>query len=347
MTRRVPRYQATIKQTLIFYDAPQMLLLSGQDDNPIVALAVDHEDMADPFFACYVTKPHWQQYLSGKVDLRYLYDNPMFGNHYFFDLESVEEDKRVNLTKATPAQVKDEEAYWPGHGFFSYNHTEEIEGHQKVKTNEQRLFIDGTWDTTEFSDFMRSLSGIYDIHVLNDFIGISNKAAEQGWQRLKSAIAKRRWTAGGSYINFFSNLLGAAELNNQPMRLSGIQYASPGHLNFSCNKATYEAAIHTLQNYEMTEEEASKAFQHINKVLDREKLKTASPEAEFSSDDIRDHVQDSADVLLRATGIKRPDKIRQLCDDNILVYAKVSLAMFRRYKNAHAYISKGRVQLSQ
>lgn len=114
---------ATLIDTLVYFDEPQLLLLQSDRANKMLAVAIPAlEGLGDfPFFACEVRDKPFQKYLSGKADLHHVFSNCIRDKYYLFDLSAVVED-RVNLTPATQEQQTNTD-FWPEVGFFSRSHT--------------------------------------------------------------------------------------------------------------------------------------------------------------------------------------------------------------------------------
>ena len=81
---RRPR-AAKYLQTLIFYDEPQLMLLSTEGDSLLIALAIEDDILQDPYLAAEISKDQYGEYLAERFDLRYLFTNPYFKAWYFFE----------------------------------------------------------------------------------------------------------------------------------------------------------------------------------------------------------------------------------------------------------------------
>ncbi|MBF0154877.1 MAG: hypothetical protein HQL64_14140 [Magnetococcales bacterium] len=336
MTKRYSTLDATLKKTLLYFDGPQIMLLTDARHSIIVAVAVERDDMEQPFFACRVDKRHWEKYMSGKADLHYLFSNALSGVYYFFDL-AAEDKSIVELRLALPDEIENND-FWPETGFFSSSHTETM-GDSKENTSICQIFnIDGSWDIKDFSQFN---NGIFDIYVIS-YLRV-HEFSESIRTGLSELVPTRLWTAGGSYISFFKKLAGWANLG--PLRVKRIQYASPGQIELLGNEEVFNKMIHSIRMFGRLEKEISEAYGYIDKTLDYERLKTAKPPAEFSCDVIEESVREKANFILQSVGIENPDVFLASCGGDVLVYAKIVLSICRRIQGVHNFISEGRVQI--
>ncbi|MBF0166199.1 MAG: hypothetical protein HQL45_01105 [Alphaproteobacteria bacterium] len=355
---------ANFIQTLMYYDGPQIVLLSlGKTGANIVGVAIEKEGMDYPFFACAVKKRDWQRYIDGKVDLFYLFKNPAGGRRYFFDLNKITDDSRVSLQQAKGNENFDN-AYWPERGVFSTCHTEELQ-HGRTQENDVQVFnIDGTWEAMDFSGFYSKISDIYAIFLLRDMF--KNKThADKILSKVKSGVKARFWQGGGSYKGFYHALSHSMPFMS-PLRVSRIQYASPGQIELRGREDIFVEMILSLSCFEETNREAAESsrnkvgvvsnkdelvesppekYRYIDNILSKEKLKTAKPDTKFSSGVIKESVKNKAASLLSDVGVQDTDTFfSKICDENVLIFAKLTLSIYRRFKGVNDFISEGRVE---
>ncbi|MFC7048639.1 hypothetical protein [Emcibacter nanhaiensis] len=335
--------KAKLVKTLVFYDEPQLLLLNstGKRQDVIIAVAIERDDLEFPFFACKVYRRDWTRYLNGKADLRYLFNRASRREYFFFDL-ATEKDGEITLNKAKSVEEFEKPEYWPAHGFFSSSHTVATDEDDYASKCIQVFNIDGMWETIDFSSFYSKVSDIYGILFAQNELNSPKNDSEK--EKLRTSIISRLWRGGGSYSGFYKDLRFALP-DMAPLRVNKIQYASPGKIELIGEEFIFSDIMAMLKEFNANYVEAKNAYDDINKILSKEKLKKKGPDASFALDANRDFVKKRSKELLEAIGVSVPKTMFEVCDKNVLVYSKVSLSIYRRFKGLHDFISEGRVEV--
>lgn len=339
MTHQQSRLHATISKTLLYYDGPQIILLNGFSNMPIIAVAVNYDGMEYPFFACYTQQKHLDKYIHGKADLHFVFANAHMSEYYFFDLFEANNDV-VNLIRATSDESRNND-FWPSKGFFSSNHILENEN---LHDTRRRFNINGAWEADDFTQFNRKMFDMYAIMSAKKILESVDSTPET-LAELNALIINQSWEGGNSYVNFYKPFTTKIEIHS-PIKVKSIQYASPGNIDLIGDKNIFDEMSRAITKFEQNIEKAAKAYQYINKILGQEKLKTSKASSEFSSEAIKNHVKGQADIILNSIGIDTPAIFMHSCNDNILIYSKLVLSIFRRIKGVYNFISEGRVQFN-
>ncbi|MBF0439400.1 MAG: hypothetical protein HQL93_09800 [Magnetococcales bacterium] len=323
--------EATISETLLYYDGPQLVLLSGANGDKGIAVAITRDGMEYPFFACYIHQKILEKYLIGKVDLYYLFSNASSSAYYFFDLFLVKNDI-VSLERVSEDEAQNKD-YWPEKGFFSSNHSSVLSSRTE---DPEYININGAWDMSELSLFFKKFSEIYAILFIVNF----------NVRKLKKLISSRYWQGGGSYLSFYDSLMEEVE-NSNLLTLKSIQYASPGKLGMVGNTVVINKVVDLIQIFENHSVQALQAYRSIDRILNNEKLKSSEASTNFSSQSIENYVKNQADIILNALGIDTQNNpFFDACNCNVLIYSKLVLSIHRRVDSVHNFISEGRVQLT-
>lgn len=323
---------------LVYFDGPQVALLRANKTN-VIAVAVEKDGMEYPFFCCRVYKHHWQRYLDGKADLHFLFSNPAMGDYFFFDWNEINEDGFVKLIKATEQEANNLD-YWPDRGFFSSAHTEMIKN-ASSNVSSKVFNIDGTWDAMDFSSFYGKISDVYAIFVAED--RLSNAAANDNvFNTIKNNVLTRLWQGGGSYSGFY-NALEQNITDMDPLKVTRIKYASPGEIELRGQTEVFSEMLSSFSDFEDIARKADEAYRGIDQILTKEKLKSAKPNSSISNRILEVFVKEKADSVLSYIGITQNDKFFEACDRNVLVYAKLVMSIYRRFKGVYNFMSEGRV----
>lgn len=337
--------KANFVQTLMYYDGPQVVLLTiGKKGSTMVAVAIQKDGMEYPFFGCAVKKRDWERYLEGKVDLFYLFANATVGHKYFFDLDKLGDDGVVTLKKATDAELEVPDI-WPDRGFFATYHTEPLADLPNVENDIQVFNIDGTWEAVDFSGFYGKLSDIYAIFYLREMFE-GGHASAAVLDKAKAAVRARLWQAGGSYKGFYG-ALGDGVPSMSRLRVSRIQYASPGKIELRGREDLFEDMLTSLDHLKAGLGEAKEAYRYIDQVLAHESLKKAGPNSTFSAEGLKNSVKEKSLFLLKQMGIRKPETFFDVCDQNVLVFAKLTLSVYRRFKGIYDFVAEGRIAAEQ
>ena len=329
----------TIKNVLVFYDEPQVVLLEGAKKIHSIAVAVEKEGMEYPFFCCEIYKRDWLKYLNQKADLYFLFKNALNRKYYFFDWND-QNERKVNLIKATEEEIKNPE-FWPERGFFAVNHTETLAGENDQSRAIQTFEIDGSWAAVDFSAFYAKMADLYGLAFIDQLMEDNEKSAATELS-LKSSIVSKLWRGGGSYVGFYSDLMNTIK-GMVPLNVKKIQYASPGTIEFSGNQDVFNEMMRYLDEFSQNLKESSECYKRIDAVLSREKLKKAPPEASFSSSAMESYVKKNSDDLIKLVGVGREDNFFNACGKNYVIYAKLCLSIHRRLKGIYDFYSEGRV----
>src|SRR6202012_4007278 len=113
------KIKAELKEVLVEYDGPQLLLLRSAKDRDMLAVAVEKEPMRQAFFTCEVRQKVLHKYFSEKVDLRFVFEQGY--RHYFFDLAEAHQGA-ITAISASESEEQSEE-FWPEAGAFARVHT--------------------------------------------------------------------------------------------------------------------------------------------------------------------------------------------------------------------------------
>lgn len=331
--------RAQFEHTLVYYDEPHVITLRARATR-FIAIAVPTDEDSALFFAVTVSQSDWQKYISGHVDLRYLFVFPTSRIRYTFDLNKIDEDHKVTLVPFERMKDTPEE-YLPSPRFFSENHTEEIE--EVIFSNfKEVLNIDGEWELTEFGAFQQKYSDVYAFLTSSADYADENASAERK-DEIWKAFKGLPFQGGGSYVSLYK------ELNdNVPridrLKLDKIKYASPGTVEIFGRKAIFDELQHLVETYLMHRGDVLKSYKELYDFLSRNKyLKLAS--YKFDKDDPSGvYILNKARELSDKLGFSRFSALQKLCSGNELVIAKVVLSLYRRVEQASTFFAQGRVE---
>lgn len=337
---RLPSYarRATFVQTLVYYDGPQVMLFKSDRGFPSVGVAVGEPD--EQHYALFVTEmldATWRRYLAQKVDLRYLFRDGS-KRRYFADWLTLD-SQRLALSRAD--DVQNDSSLIPDAGFWARDHTVEVHSGAQSAESLTSFAIDGTWDASDFSRFYGKIA---DLYALSAIATKSSTGTVTGHARdaVKQIIRNSSWRGGGSYVGFYDSIFAKVD-DLLPLRVSKIAYASPGTIDLKGSLEPLEDVARIVESFGADSGEIAASYKFVDKVLQREGLKKASPGDAFSSESIRASVLHHSFKMTRQLGIEDPDALLELCGDNVLIFSKIALSFFRRARDLYAFHAEGRV----
>jgi hypothetical protein len=333
---------AAIVEELVDYDGPQLLLLETSKKRRMLATAVQRDKMQEPFFGCEVTDKIYEQYFDQIADLHFAFERALGSRYYFFDLAKVDEKNTVPLQLAKDDEAKRPE-YWPQVGFFARSHTTKFNLSKAVGST-KTFKIDGRWGANDFSHFYAKMSNLYALFgVLGRLDDETNSAAERGF--IRQTIEDRFWQGGGSYVGFYDSLVARNRtLKLSPLEVARIQYASPGEIALRGNKKSLNEVNELLDVFDDNWKHLSSRYRQIRGALQKEALLSAKPTATFSTPAMKSFVRKEVRKFAEEMKLDRVDEIYDACDQNVLIFTKVILSVFRRADELYTYHAEGRVQ---
>lgn len=334
---------AEVVEELVDYDGPQLLLLNSSRHKFMLAIAVRANGMDYPFFGCEVTDSIIDRYFDNEVDLLYVFRKAMAGKYYAFDYEKCSLSGQVPLKPA--GELADDPLNWPNIGFFARSHTSNFKRHSKQGVS--RLFsIDGKWEASDFSRFHGKMSDIYELFGVIENVGARNAAADREF--LREAIVDRFWQGGGSYVGFYGSM-GArnARYHRMPLGVDKIAYASPGQIVLRGNEKILNQIGSVVSAFQLNEKYLIDTYRKIYIYLKKDGLLSAGPDKGFSLDSAKEDVLKLSIDLSDIIAIGKGKEILSLCNDNVVVFAKIVLSIFRRAREIFAFYSEGRVQSTE
>jgi len=343
---RKPSYarKAYLLQTLVFFDGPQVVLFKSDRQFPMIGLAVDFEDYGDPsaadFLLTEVTDRSWRDYIDQKVDLRFLF---LDASKRLYTGRWTEEDGHtIPLKVAKPNELSAE--FLPDHGFWSRNHTIELDEASKRPTTSQEYAIDGTWDASDFSRFYGRTADLY------AFLSVTSDKILGGLDAIKrlnveGLIKGLAWQGGGSYVGFYDRLFGQVD-DLIPLRVSRIAYASPGTIELRGDEEPLNDVNAMIEAFEKNRDDLTSLYSSIHGRLKKARLLGAAADRGFPNPEIESVVRDLSFSLYSHLGVENPASFFELCGRNTLVFSKIVLSVFRRVKDLQTFHAQGRVTVT-
>lgn len=336
MTKTISQ-QATLIQTLIFFDEPQVILLKTKQLSYIIAIAVHAQKNIHPFYGAEISETQLREYLSEKYDLRYLMMRPVFKNWYMLDLGKMENDivplKRMQLTESIG------KSFLPGKGIFAREHTEDCVLHSGNTYAEDTLCVDGSWDLPEVSYMYRQYRDLYIVFNSSDMF-VDPYASSSSKRKVVEAFNKP-WEGGGSYGAFYDSMRGA-QTPDERLQLAAMQYMSPGFVRIRGNIKPFHDIRRLVEHYKHNMSAINKEYDEFHKYLSQMNLLTLPANKFDKTDKVAEEVEERAKHFAITLDAIPYARLYKMAGRDQLTVAKVLLSIQRRLANFYEFFLQGR-----
>lgn len=340
MTTKLPEEpNASIIETLVYYDGPQLVILEDGSDYVILGTAIEKEGMQYPLFCAAALKRHFTNYMLGKVDLRFIYKATPGRRLYFTELPHGTSE--CHLRRATQRELADESVF-PESGIFSSVHTHLMKDQTYLENDIQKFLIDGTWEARDFSRFHGRMADIYSLLHITQRLG-AEVVDDSELTYLRSSISEKPWQGGGSYLSFYGSMKDKMA-SMHPLRVSGIEYHSPGYVDLAGKKQILEDIIQSIELIIANHKDLLKTYRAIYKLLKEENVLGVGNSENISNERVAKLITHLATSLANRLGLPNTGQLYVACDQNDAVYSKLVLSYFRRVKGLADFYVQGRVR---
>lgn len=213
-----------LKETLIFYDGPQLVTAVDRWDNTFICVAAEDRPEGSLFLAAATTPDSLAGYQAGEVDLRYLLARSHKNQWYTFILP----EKEARDVKAERAQEPKEE-WLPDSGFFVRQTTTSAGISIPTGLAVSDIHIDGKWDMQDLSAFPNRYAEVYSFLFA---LGDTRKGPQAQYEDL---FSRYPWRGGFSSVNFYDDLY-AYVPRGERLAVESIAYSSPGTIRVRARK---------------------------------------------------------------------------------------------------------------
>lgn len=292
----------------------------------------------DPtFIGAAMTFSRVEKYQEGKFDLRYAMAHANLRRYYSFTFTGFEESVSLSrLVKSSDAIA----ASLPESGFFSRDHDDIQIVEHRIPDAVEKFDVDGGWELGEFSKFYSQVEDIY--YMFNDIDLYESSATSDQTKAVISKAFDRSLGGGGSYVAFYDKIAND-NAHVAPLRVSGIEYHSPGFVSLKAKKKPFDSMIALLQAYAENGLETRKAFNALNKLMTFAGMSKADFDNSSLTQPVREELTKLADALaVLLPGVKF-SSLLQMAQGDFVVAAKVLKSIFRRVERLYAFFEQGRV----
>lgn len=329
-------------RTLVYFDEPQLIEMDA-GKSKVVAVRVPDEKGEFPFLASVVSPREWERYRRGMVDLLYMFTYSARHFLFTFDLINMTKDGSVMMKPIESGDVPPE--WMPERQFFSRDHTELDDQESGASLGRQEFAIDGEWALRDFGHFYSKFSDIYAFEMTIDKV-LDKRTPDTKRKAIQQAFRHYPFRGGSSYGGFYNDLAGVLSLEEQP-GVDGVRYESPGYVAIRGYQHIFDRVYNSIQLYRSEFIEIKSAYKKLYTHLSALGYLKASRKDFDNSDLASTSILTEAENLARLLGMADIDLIKQLCDGNTLVFAKVVLSYSRRVEGAFDFFAEGRASFRE
>jgi hypothetical protein len=333
-----PKDTAKVEQILLWYDQPEILLLSRSNLEYILAVSSAASDNDNSqFVGASMTLKLLSDYQNGKCDLRYAMAHANLRRYWTFAFTGDEVEVKLARIKKSDSIVAES---LPDSGFFAREHDMIEVAKRFVSDTEERFEIDGSWELNEFSRFYNQVEDIY--YMFADLNRFEDPNVPKQTKQLITKAFDKPWRGGGSYLSFYDNIAND-NLPTAPLKVSGIQYHSPGYVAIKAKKEPFDALVALLQSYAHSTAETRKAYLVLSRHLSHNGLLKRNT-TNTATSPVTDRAVELANVLARLIPGVSYSSLAKMADGNKIIAAKVLLSIYRRVERLYEFFEEGRVR---
>lgn len=325
-------------ETILFDFIEPIVVLYKSGKSYFVASALPSDvGYVEEYLVVSVTPKFLKRYFREENDLRFLFASAP--NRSFWKMPASELGRETAKAKEFSGSITDD--MLPEAQFFSSSHTHSYQEMESTYSALETLFIDGNWEMEDFGSFSRKYR---DLYAFEESINKLNAANTPGAQKDKIGEAFKGHTlqGGGSYVGLFSELL-----DNLPKAerydLKRVQYASPGCIELQGKGEVFDALEERIKNMVVNAQLLHEAYVKLRQFMSEAKMLDISAPVTSVTQASKDRVEVDTKALFSALGLDLYDTIFRLTGGNVVSTAKISMAIYRRTKQAASYFAEGRV----
>lgn len=334
--------KAKVVQVLDWYELPELLLLETPSLEYILAVrSADLEATPNTYVGGSMTARRLRDYANGKCDLRFAIAHANLRRFWKFSYPVGEPTVELQRIKRSDAELAKS---LPIAGLFASDHEDIDLVKTYVPNTTERFNIDGSWDLGEFSQFYSQVEDVY--YISSDIEKFDDPSITTDEKKTISGAFDRSWDGGGSYVAFYKRVANDNDYH-APLRVSGIQYNSPGHVKIHAKSEYFDTLMKMLQYYADNQVAAKKAFYALGAFMSAAKMKQKGYRNSHMTDAQREGLEKRASELAAQMPGVSFDTLKEMTNGNSLVAAKVLESVFRRLKKLYRFFEEGRVAHEQ
>jgi hypothetical protein len=295
------------------------------------------EGVIEKYFVVSVTPKHLKRYFRQEADLRYLFAYPR--ERRYFTVEATEIHKATFSLEAFDGEVEDD--WLPGPQFFAESHTSDYSLRSDGPVDLEVLNIDGNWELEDFGSLSRLMRDLYAFEDCMDKVANTNTQAKKV-SKITEAFTGKPLRGGSGYRSLFGDLVACQERDDR-FDLKRIKYASPGQIELTGQAQLFDAIEAKVRNFVLRRHELRDAYNMFHKYMSDAGLLEIQNSLPQVSPTQMGELKARSQRLLEQMNMPIFEELHVLTENNVIKTAKVTLAIYRRFKSASEFFVQGRV----
>ena len=325
-------------ETVLFEFIEPIVILYKSGRTYFVASALPSEvGYVEGYLLVSVTPKLLKRYFREENDLRFLFVSAPNRNFWWMPADEI--GNSTVKVREFRSEITDD--MLPDAQFFSSSHTHSYREMETTYSALETLFIDGNWEMEDFGSFSRKYRDLYAFEESINKLS-SSTISEGEKDKIGKAFKGQTLQGGGSYVKLFSELL-----ENLPKAerydLKRVEYASPGRIELQGKGEVFDALEERIKNMVFNSQALHNAYWKLRQFMSEAKLLDISSPETTLNQEARIRVETDTKSLFHELGLDLYRTVFDLTGSNVVSTAKISMAIYRRTKQAAAYFAEGRV----
>ncbi|MGZ2928359.1 MULTISPECIES: hypothetical protein [Pseudomonas aeruginosa group] len=317
----------TISEIVLNYDVPLVVMAKAEKGNTFVGINFEDKEDGTPcsFYFVQPRRKLLAQFMEQKVDLRYLVTHGSYSRK-FTAKTWAELGSEVVCSKL---EGSIEEDMLPAPRLFNPN---PLPRSQAV--SRKKIQIDGRWDVGDLSLFS---------DLIRDCYSFAHALIKGPTLQLRTAFEHYPWRGGSSSLNFFKEI-GEQINSDERVKLTRMQYASPGYIEFSLREDVSELIKDLIEDINLQDSLAKSSYDKARSYLrDKGWLRLAEEDLRGFTPVELVELDALLSELCEAFGLDGyKSNIVGLSRNNVLAGIKILLAFYRRLSKFADYSATGK-----
>lgn len=222
-------YKVEFTEVLDEFDAPLVAIARSAQAKNYLCVAVHDPEHTNPYLCVAINQVNLDRIRHGDLDIKSAIINPSRKSWYVANFH----ENEGTLKRLTGSIWEVPHEYIPGDGYFVAS----TDTNQSAPRSNISVGIDGDWSPNDFQDVNNVYNQLYAVVYLLDQ---GNQAA------IEAEVIAHPYRDGFSSMHMHNRLFAAIPRYDRP-RLNSVQYASPGHIEFSGMNSANVFFVNTLE----------------------------------------------------------------------------------------------------
>jgi len=317
-----------VTEVLLNYGMPLVVRAKNEKGGEFIGVNYHDPEDGSPY-SFYFVRPRpkiLSEFLDQKIDLRYLITHGSYKAKYE---ASTWADVDEDFVAKTYEEVIPEDML-PEPRLFNPTPTP-----RSSAVDKRKILIDGRWDVADLSLFSDLVRDTY------SFAYALTKSKVS--LTLKSIFERYPWRGGSSSLAFFNSLSDFIK-KDESVKVTKMQYASPGFLEFSLRSDVADLIKSLVIDINSNESSAGRAYDEARSYLRDKDWLTQSEEdiPDLTPEQIAEVEKIMSDLCEGLGLVDFKTHIFELSANNHLAGVKILLAFYRRLKKFADYSATGK-----